>query len=88
VRQPRRKVRTFHIRMATRYREIDLILNTPYGKQQRADDSSIRSAAVSAGIPCITTLAGIGAIVSALGALRRGPPGIRTLQEYHRERAV
>ncbi len=75
-----------HIVDLIKNREIELILNTPYGKQQRADDSSIRSAAVSAGIPCITTLAGIRAIVSALGALRRGPPGIRTLQEYHRER--
>jgi carbamoyl-phosphate synthase large subunit len=77
-----------HIVDLIKNREIDLILNTPYGKQQRADDSSIRSAAVAAGIPCITTLAGARAIVSALGALRRGPPGIRTLQEYHRERGV
>ena len=62
--------------------EIDLILNTPYGKQQRYDDSYIRSTAVSAGIPCITTLAGIRAVVSALTALSRGPLTVRPLQSY------
>ena len=54
-----------HIVDMIKNREIDLVLNTPYGKQQRADDSSIRAAAVNAGIPCITTLAGIRAIVNA-----------------------
>ena len=62
--------------------EIDLILNTPYGKQQRYDDSYIRSTAVGAGIPCITTLAGIRAVVSALAALARGPLTVRSLQSY------
>ena len=56
--------------------EIDLILNTPYGKQQRYDDSYIRSTAVSAGIPCITTLAGTRAAVSALTALSNVGPGL------------
>ena len=72
-----------HIVDLIKNREIDLILNTPYGKQQRVDDSNIRSAAVSAGIPCITTLAGIRAVVSALTALRRGPYEVRSVQEYH-----
>ncbi len=74
-----------HIVDLVKNREIDLILNTPYGKQQRYDDSSIRSAAVSAGITCITTLAGIRAMVSALAAVHRGPQTVRSLQEYHRE---
>ena len=56
-------------------REIDLVLNTPYGKQEREDDSSIRAAATSAGIPCVTTMAGISAVVSALSALGRGEFG-------------
>ena len=45
-------------------REIALVLNTPYGKRERKDDSSIRAAAVHAHVPCITTLAGIQAIVA------------------------
>jgi carbamoyl-phosphate synthase large subunit len=72
-----------HIVDMIKNREIDLILNTPYGKQQRVDDSAIRSAAVSAGITCITTKAGISAVVSALSAMHRGDYKVRSLQEHH-----
>ena len=77
-----------HIVDLVKNRELDLILNTPYGKQTRHDDSYIRSTAVSTGIPCVTTLAGIRAIVSALTALHRGPMSVRSLQEYHAEYRV
>jgi carbamoyl-phosphate synthase large subunit len=72
-----------HIVDMIKNREIDLILNTPYGKQQRVDDSSIRAAAVIAGISCITTRAGISAVVSALSALHRGDYEVRSIQEHH-----
>ena len=70
-----------HIVDLVKNREIDLILNTPYGKLQRHDDSYIRSSAVGVGIPCITTLAGIRAVVAALEAMHRGPFQVRSLQE-------
>ena len=73
-----------HIVDLIKNREIDLVLNTPFGKRQREDDSAIRTAAVSAGIPCITTLAGISAVVSALSALHRGEFGVKSIQAYHR----
>ena len=63
--------------------ELDLVLNTPAGRQQRVDDSAIRAAAISAGIPVITTVAGISAVVSAMAALHREDYGVRTLQELH-----
>ncbi|MFN0242670.1 MAG: carbamoyl-phosphate synthase large subunit [Planctomycetota bacterium] len=72
-----------HIVDMIKNREINLILNTPYGKQQRVDDSSIRSAAVTAGIPCITTRAGISAVVSALSAMHKSDYAVRSLQEHH-----
>ena len=72
-----------HIVDLIKNREIDLVLNTPYGKQQRVDDSSIRAAAVTANIPCITTRAGISTMVSALMALHRGDYEVRCLQEVH-----
>ena len=72
-----------HIVDMIKNREIDLVLNTPYGKQQRVDDSDIRAASVTAGIPCITTLAGISAIVSALFARKAGDYKVATLQEHH-----
>ena len=72
-----------HIVDMIKNREIAVVLNTPYGKTERKDDSSIRAAAVQAEIPCITTLAGIRAVVSALEALHRGEFEVRNLQEYH-----
>ena len=72
-----------HIVDMIKNREIDLVLNTPYGKQQRVDDSDIRAASVTAGIPCITTLAGISAIVSALFARKAGDYQVATVQEHH-----
>jgi carbamoyl-phosphate synthase large subunit len=72
-----------HIVDLLKNREIQLVLNTPYGKKQREDDSYIRAAAVSLGIPCITTRAGISAVVSALSAIHRGDFEVRPLQEYH-----
>ena len=72
-----------HIVDMIKNRELKLVLNTPYGKQQRVDDSSIRAAAVIAGIPCITTLAGIRAVISALDAMHGGEFEVRSLQEHH-----
>jgi carbamoyl-phosphate synthase large subunit len=71
-----------HVVDQIKNREIALILNTPYGKQQRMDDSMIRAAAVSTGVPCITTRAGISAIVSALDALKKRDWTVRTIQEH------
>jgi carbamoyl-phosphate synthase large subunit len=72
-----------HIVDKIKNREIDLVLNTPLGKREREDDDRIRAAAVSAGIPCITTAAGISAIVQALSAIHRGDYEVKKLQEYH-----
>jgi carbamoyl-phosphate synthase large subunit len=76
-----------HIVDLIKNREIDLVLNTPLGKQQRLDDSTIRAAAVQAGVTCITTRAGIAAVVQALGALHAGEYSVKRLQDYHRRPA-
>jgi len=73
-----------HIVDLIKNREIDLVFNTPLGRQQRVDDDKIRAAAVLGGIPCITTAAGISAVVQALSALHRGDYQVRTLQAHHR----
>jgi carbamoyl-phosphate synthase large subunit len=72
-----------HIVDMVKNRELDLLLNTPAGKQQRYDDSAIRASAISVGIPCVTTVAGIRMVVAALSALQRGELSVRSLQEYH-----
>ncbi|MFP5299391.1 MAG: carbamoyl-phosphate synthase large subunit, partial [Actinomycetota bacterium] len=62
--------------------DVDMIFNTPYGRGARTDGYFIRTAAVSAGVPCITTMAGIAAAVQAIEASRGGGIGVRRLQEY------
>jgi len=75
-----------HIVDRIKNREIALVLNTPLGKQTRHDDKQIRSAAIMGGIPCITTRAGISALVQALGALHEGEYLVKRIQHHHRFR--
>jgi len=62
--------------------EIDMIFNTPWGRGARNDGYEIRTAAVRAGVPCITTMAGMAAGVQAIEALTRGEHGVNSLQSY------
>jgi carbamoyl-phosphate synthase large subunit len=62
--------------------EVGLVLNTPFGSGTRGDGYEIRQAAVTNGVPCITTLAGILAAIHGVEALRRGPLRVMPLQEY------
>ncbi|KTS03023.1 carbamoyl-phosphate synthase large subunit [Microbacterium testaceum] len=66
--------------------EIDMIVNTPSGGTARADGYEIRAAAVAADKALFTTMAVLGAAVSALGAMKDGF-GVRSLQEYATDRA-
>ncbi|QGU07505.1 Carbamoyl-phosphate synthase large chain [Corynebacterium occultum] len=62
--------------------EIDLILNTPAGSAgARHDGYDIRGAAVSKGVPLVTTVQGITAAVQGIEALRKGELTVRALQE-------
>jgi carbamoyl-phosphate synthase large subunit len=62
--------------------EVGLVLNTPFGSGTRGDGYEIRQAAVTNGVPCITTLSGILAAIHGVEALRRGPLAVRSLQEH------
>ncbi len=62
--------------------EIDLIVNTPYGVGPRLDGYEIRTAAVTRGVPCITTVQGLAATVQGIEALIAGEIGVRSLQEW------
>jgi carbamoyl-phosphate synthase large subunit len=62
--------------------EIDMIFNTPFGRGARTDGYFIRTAAVQAGVPCITTMAGMAAAVQGIEALMSGEVGVCSLQEY------
>ena len=62
---------------------VDLIVNTPFGREPRGDGYFIRTAAAAAGIPCITTIPGALAALRGIEALRGPDPEPRSLQEYH-----
>jgi carbamoyl-phosphate synthase large subunit len=62
--------------------EIDLIVNTPYGVGARLDGYEIRTAAVTRGVPCITTVQGLAAAVQGIEALTRGEIDVHSLQEH------
>ena len=47
-----------------------LVINTPLGRESFFDDRTVRRAAMMHGVPCITTLTGAAAAVSAIRALR------------------
>src|SRR5204863_3229255 len=63
--------------------EIDLIVNTPFGRGPRSDGYFIRTAAAAAGIPCITTIPGALAALRGIEALRAPPAIPISIQEYH-----
>jgi carbamoyl-phosphate synthase large subunit len=63
--------------------EVSLVINTPQGSGARQDGYEIRSAAVAADIPCVTTLPGAAAAVMGIEALIRGEMTVRPLQELH-----
>ncbi|MDN6100024.1 carbamoyl-phosphate synthase large subunit [Corynebacterium flavescens] len=61
---------------------IDLILNTPAGSAgARHDGYEIRAAAVSVGVPLVTTVQGVTAAVQGIEALRTGEMQVCALQE-------
>jgi carbamoyl-phosphate synthase large subunit len=61
--------------------EVDLVINTPFGRGARSDGYYIRTAAVLRGIPCITTMAGLHAAVQAMDTPEK-QFHVESLQEY------
>jgi carbamoyl-phosphate synthase large subunit len=69
--------------------DVDLVVNTPTGVGARTDGYEIRRAAVTHGIPCITTLAaGVSAARAIARARRDGEPEVLCLQELHGARTA
>lgn len=62
--------------------EIDLVINTPFGRDSKKDGWFIRSAAIARGIPCITTIPGFKAAVSGIRALQKGEISSKSLQDW------
>lgn len=71
---------------AIRSGQIQLIINTPIGRQATHDDRYLRRAALDYQVPTVTTLAGAKAAVAAVAALQgQNELPINALQDLHRE---
>jgi carbamoyl-phosphate synthase large subunit len=62
--------------------ELALIINSPTKTGGDTDEGRVRAAAVRAGVPMITTMAGAKASVQAIAALRGGAWGVSAIQDY------
>ena len=67
--------------------QVQLIVNTPSGKESRFDDSYIRKAAVKGKIPYMTTMAAAIATTEGIRKVREkgGKLEVKSLQEFHSE---
>ncbi len=63
--------------------EIVMIINTPSGRVPRRDVVRIRSAALNARIPIITTLRAAHACVRSIASLKAADMEVMPLQDYH-----
>ena len=64
--------------------EIDLIINSPAGKQSKYDDSYLRKTAINKKIPYITTMYAAKAAAKGIAAVLKGEHDeLKSLQEYH-----
>lgn len=66
--------------------KIQIIINTPLGKESFFDEKALRRAAIQYNIPCITTLSGALATIGAIKILRKETATcvtVKCLQEMH-----
>jgi carbamoyl-phosphate synthase large subunit len=62
---------------------VQLVINTPIGRQAAHDDRYLRRAALDYSVPTLTTLAGARAAVEAIEALQTRTIVIHALQDVH-----
>jgi carbamoyl-phosphate synthase large subunit len=63
--------------------EINLLINTPLGKESQRDDYTMRQAAIANRVAYTTTLSAANAACDAILALRSRAPSVLSLQEWH-----
>ncbi|WP_413293891.1 carbamoyl-phosphate synthase large subunit [Prochlorococcus sp. MIT 0603] len=68
--------------------EIQLIINTPIGRQAIHDDKYLRRAALDYSVPTLTTLPGAKAAVEAIISLQKESMSVNALQDIHINRYI
>jgi len=72
-----------NIEDAIRSGEIQLVINTPVGRQAAHDDKYLRRAAIDYAVTTVTTLAGARAAVEGIAALQGQQLQVNALQDIH-----
>ena len=66
--------------------KVDMIVNTPSGKESKNDDSYLRKAAIKKKVPYMTTMAAAKAAANGILAVKKhGSKEVKSLQEIHGE---
>ena len=65
--------------------DIQLVINTPSGKEGAGGSRIIRQTVLRYGLPYATTLAGAYAMASGIAALKRRKLSVRSLQNFYKE---
>jgi hypothetical protein len=68
--------------------QVQIIVNTPLGRESFFDDRAMRPVAMLHNVPCNTTLTGASAAVEANRAVRTHALDVRAIQDYHSEIAA
>jgi carbamoyl-phosphate synthase large subunit len=68
--------------------KVDLIINTPLGRESFYDEKSIRRAAIRYCVPCITTLSAANAVARGLRSQVEDSIEVAALQDLHRGKAA
>ncbi len=63
--------------------KVQLVINTPIGRQAAHDDKYLRRAALDYSVPILTTIAGARAAVEAIRSLQQQSISIAALQDIH-----
>ncbi len=63
--------------------DIQLLINTPLGKESQRDDYTMRQAAIANRVAYTTTLSAANAACDAILSLRSRAPSVLSLQEWH-----
>jgi carbamoyl-phosphate synthase large subunit len=68
--------------------KIDLMINTPLGRESFYDEAALRRTALHLGILSVTTMTGANATVAGIEASKRGLDQVRSLQSMHPGRSL
>lgn len=68
--------------------KVDLLINTPLGRESFYDEKSIRRAAIRHNIPCVTTISAARAAVRGLRSQSEDSFEVAALQDLHKRAAT